>query len=201
MPDAVTENDKENSLYWPFLIQIVVGHHRNIDIVHLYTVYIKKNDPILLSLQYINERMQDVDMKNDTGIVKSNWGCWEREKEKKNMKWPLYDCCTSMARVAVCGSAKHTVANRTVKWKERPVYHKHTNICPWKSEPTFQCTRRFFLKRIKTHLLIYHSQRTQLSSWQVSLTCFTHLKQPVCKLRLWMSQDVLRMHTITHLTS
>lgn len=42
-------NDKENSLYWPFLIQIVVGHHRNIDIVHLYT-YIKKNDPILLSL-------------------------------------------------------------------------------------------------------------------------------------------------------
>lgn len=33
----------------------------------------------------------------------------------------------------------------------------------------------FFIKRIKTHLLIYHSQRTQLSSWQVSLTCFTHL--------------------------
>ena len=56
------KNDKENSLYWPFLIQIVVGHHRNIDIVHLYTVYIKKNDPILSSLQYINERMQDVGM-------------------------------------------------------------------------------------------------------------------------------------------
>lgn len=53
---------KKISLYWPFLIQIVVGHHRNIDIVHLYTVYIKKNDPILLSLQYINERMQDVGM-------------------------------------------------------------------------------------------------------------------------------------------
>lgn len=50
-----------------------------------------------------------------------------------------------------------------------------TNICPWKSELTFQCTRSFFLKRIKTHLLIYHSQRTQSSSWQVSLTCFTHL--------------------------
>lgn len=70
-----------------------------------------------------------------------------------------------------------------------------TNICPWKSELTFQCTRSFFLKRIKTHLLIYHSQRTQSSSWQVSLTCFTHLhtkkKKPVCKLRLWMSHEVL----------
>lgn len=71
-----------------------------------------------------------------------------------------------------------------------------TNICPWKSELTFQCTRSFFLKRIKTHLLIYHSQRTQSSSWQVSLTCFTHLKKqktnqkPVCQLRLWMSQEV-----------
>lgn len=52
-----------------------------------------------------------------------------------------------------------------------------TNICPWKSELTFQCTRSFFLKRIKTHLLIYHSQRTQSSSWQVSLTCFTHLQK------------------------
>lgn len=98
------------------------------------------------------------------------------EKEKKKRRHEM-SCCMNMVRVAVCGSAKHTTANRTVKWKERPVYHKHTNICPWKSEPIFQCTRRvfFFIKRIKTHLLIYHSQRTQLSSWQVSLTCFTHL--------------------------
>lgn len=46
-----TKSDKEN-LYWQFLIQIVVGHHRNIDIVHIYTVNIKKNDPILFRLQY-----------------------------------------------------------------------------------------------------------------------------------------------------
>lgn len=52
-------SDKEN-LYWQFLIQIVVGHHRNIDIVHIYTVNIKKNDPILFRLQYNESMMQDV---------------------------------------------------------------------------------------------------------------------------------------------
>lgn len=50
------------------------------------------------------------------------------EKEKKKRRHEM--SCMNMVRVAVCGSAKHTTANRTVKWKERPVYHKHTNICP-----------------------------------------------------------------------
>lgn len=80
-----------------------------------------------------------------------------------------------------------------------------TNICPWKSELTFQCTRSFFLKRIKTHLLIYHSQRTQSSSWQVSLTCFTHLQKKQTKNLSassgyeWAKKCLCR-HTITYST-
>lgn len=66
-----------------------------------------------------------------------------------------------------------------------------TNICPWKSELTFQCTRSFFLKRIKTHLLIYHSQRTQSSSWQVSLTCFTHLQKKQNKPKTCLPAPVM----------
>lgn len=91
--------------------------------------------------------------------------------------------------MATCGSGRHTVANGT--WKKRPVHHKHLSMKIWTNISVHQ--KIFFLKRIKTHLLIYHSQRTQSSSWQVSLTCFTHLQKqkPVCKLRLWMSQEVL----------
>lgn len=58
-----------------FLIQIVVGHHRNIDIVHLYTVYIKKNDTILMSLQYINERMQMLICKMNLILSRAVEGC------------------------------------------------------------------------------------------------------------------------------
>lgn len=82
-----------------------------------------------------------------------------------------------------------------------------TNICPWKSELTFQCSRSFFLKRIKTHLLIYHSQRTQSSSWQVSLTCFTHLQKKNKQTKNlsassgyeWAKKCLCR-HTITYST-
>lgn len=94
--------DKE-ILYWPFLIQIVVGHHRNIDIVHLYTVYIKNNDPILLSWRYINERM--LACKNDTDIVQSS--------------------------LRMLGKIRETTVDGTVKWKRAAspsqTVHEHLN--------------------------------------------------------------------------
>lgn len=90
-----TKSDKEN-LYWQFLIQIVVGHHRNIDIVHIYTVNIKKNDPILFRLQY--------------KWIDDAW-CWW-------IKWPSRGCLRKKKQTvvhvwlkwAVC--AKHTEAEQ-----------------------------------------------------------------------------------------
>lgn len=98
-----------------------------------------------------------------------------------------------------------------MKWKMKPAFGKWrpTEQLEWKSvRNNFISFFFFFLsmkiwtnifsapeefKRIKTHLLIYHSQRTQLSSWQVSLTYFTHL-EPVCKLRLSVSQVAPDVH-------
>lgn len=133
-------------------------------------------------------------------------GRWKKKKkrERHEMTIVLRPVVLSMARVAVCGSAKHTVTN--TRWPTEQLSGKSaqsiTNTQTFVHENLnqhFSAPEEKFFKRIKTHLLIYHSQRTQLSSWQVSLTCFTHLKQPVCKLRLWTSQDVLRV--CTHLTS
>lgn len=85
-------------------------------------------------------------------------------KKKNNMKWPLYYWWWQCVLVPNTHWPTEWLSEKSAE------SNKHTNICPWKFEPTFQCTRR-----IKTHLLIYHSQRTQLSSWQVSLTCFTNI--------------------------
>lgn len=90
------KSDKEN-LYWQFLIQIVVGHHRNIDIVHIYTVNIKKNDPILFRLQY-----KWIDDARCWLIKWPSRGCLRKKKNKTVvhvwLKW------------AVC--AKHTEAEQ-----------------------------------------------------------------------------------------
>lgn len=128
-----TKRDKEN-LYWQFLIQIVVGHHRNIDIVHIYTVNIKKNDPIWFRLQY-----------------KWNYDarCW-LIKWLSRVCWRKKNCCTCMAKV---GCVCRTHWGRTEQLsKERPVDHKHTTLVhekKKKTKPIFQCTRRILFQRIK----------------------------------------------------
>lgn len=100
------------------------------------------------------------------------------EKKKKKKRHEM-SCCMNMVRVAVCGSAKHTrqpteqLSGKSAQSITNTQTFVHENQNQYFSAPeVFFC---FFIKRIKTHLLIYHSQRTQLSSWQVSLTCFTHL--------------------------
>lgn len=54
-----------------------------------------------------------------------------------------------------------------------------TNICPWKSELTFQCTRSFFLKRIKTLANLPQSANTvvKLTGLPDLLHTFTQKKK------------------------
>lgn len=88
------------------------------------------------------------------------WACW---KEKM---WN--DHCTSMARVfCVCQTHWGRTEQLSEKSAQSITNTKHVSLKIWTNISVHQ---KNSFKWIKTHLLIYHSQRTQSSRWQVSLT-------------------------------
>jgi len=99
----------------------------------------------------------------DTDIVKSNLMMLG-----KDMKWPL-DEYGKGGCVCVLYCQRHVGQQKKLNGKSAQslTNTQHLSMKIWTNISVHQ-------KNLKTHLLIYHSQRTQSSSWQVSLTCFTH---------------------------
>lgn len=86
------------------------------------------------------------------------------------------------------------------KWKERPVYHKHT-FCPWKSEPTFQCTRRILWKKKKREDKNTPANLPQSANTVVKLTGLPdllHTLKTTCLQVLFMNEPRCAAHAHNH---
>lgn len=118
-------------------------------------------------------------------------GCWKRHEV--TTAW-------AMVRVAVCGSARHTVANRTYSGKSAQSI-TNTHILSMKIWTNISMHQKNFLKDKNRPANLPQSANTVVKLTGLPDLLHTFKKQPVCKLRLWTSQDMLHMHTNTHLSS